>query len=298
MPSQQMPEPDYRLPVGYEHVYSGKVRDLWRTPDDQLLFVATDRISAYDWVLPTTIPDKGKILTATTLWWFDQLADLTGNHLVSVDVPEAVAGRAMVCTPLDMVPVECVARGYLTGSGLTDYVHSGNVCGVPLPAGLVDGSRLSEPIFTPATKAAVGDHDENISYEQAAQTVGGDVAEQLRELTLALYSRAEEIARARGILLADTKFEFGFDQSGRLLLADEVLTPDSSRYWPADQWRPGQPQQSFDKQFVRDWLTSPASGWDKSSDIPPPPLPEDVVRRTREKYLEVYQRLTGNPLPL
>lgn len=298
MPSQHMPPPDYRLPTGYTHIYSGKVRDLWRTPDDNLLFVATDRISAYDWVLPTTIPDKGKILTATSLWWFDQLADLTDNHLITTDVPEVVAGRAMVCTPLDMLPVEAVARGYLTGSGLTDYQRTGEVCGVPLPGGLVDGSRLPEPIFTPATKAAVGDHDENISYAQVLETVGEPVAEQLRDLTLALYARAEEIARERGILLADTKFEFGFDKSGRLLLADEVLTPDSSRFWPADQWQPGRPQPSFDKQFVRDWLTSPASGWNKNADVPPPPLPEDVVDRTREKYLEVYQRLTGQPLPI
>jgi phosphoribosylaminoimidazole-succinocarboxamide synthase len=293
MPTDSIPPPDYTLPPGYTHVYSGKVRDLWRTPDDNLLFVATDRISAYDWVLPTVIPDKGKILTATTLWWFEQLASITGNHLISTDVPAQVAGRAMVCTPLTMVPVECVARGYLTGSGLSDYQHSGTVCGVPLPEGLVDGSRLPEAIFTPATKAAIGDHDENISFTHMQELVGEDVAEQLRTLTLAIYRTAEAIARDRGILLADTKLEFGFDATGQLLLADEVLTPDSSRYWPADQWQPGRPQPSFDKQYVRDWLTSPASGWNRQSDTPPPPLPDDVVERTRAKYLDVYERLTG-----
>ena len=296
MPTGSIPPPDYELPPGYEHVYSGKVRDLWRTPEDQLLFVASDRISAYDWVLPTTIPDKGRILTATSLWWFEQLAELTGNHVISTDVPEAVAGRAMVCTPLDMVPVECVARGYLTGSGLSDYRATGAVCGISLPAGLVDGSRLPHTVFTPATKAALGEHDENVTFAQVADTVGAELAEQLRATTIAIYDRAHDIAAERGILLADTKFEFGFDSHGALLLADEVLTPDSSRYWPADEWRPGQAQPSFDKQFVRDWLTSPASGWDRHGDEPPPPLPDSVVAKTREKYLEVYQRLTGSQL--
>ena len=296
MPTGSIPPPDYELPPGYEHVYSGKVRDLWRTPEDQLLFVASDRISAYDWVLPTTIPDKGRILTATSLWWFEQLAELTGNHVISTDVPEAVAGRAMVCTPLDMVPVECVARGYLTGSGLSDYRATGAVCGISLPAGLVDGSRLPHTVFTPATKAALGEHDENVTFAQVADTLGAELAEQLRATTIAIYDRAHDIAAERGILLADTKFEFGFDYHGALLLADEVLTPDSSRYWPADEWRPGQAQPSFDKQFVRDWLTSPASGWDRHGDEPPPPLPDSVVAKTREKYLEVYQRLTDSQL--
>ena len=295
MPTNTVPPPDYDLPDGFTHVYSGKVRDLWRTPDGLLLFVATDRISAYDWILPTPIPDKGRILTAASLWWFSQLADLCGNHVVSTEVPDAVTGRAMVCRPLDMVPVECVARGYLTGSGLTEYRASGQVCGNPLPAGLVDGSELPESIFTPATKAAIGDHDENITFEQAAGIVGADQAAHLRDLTLRLYDRAREIARSHGIILADTKFEFGFDEAGTLTLADEVLTPDSSRYWPADAWAPGRPQPSFDKQYVRDWLTSPASGWDRAADVPPPPLPDDVVAATRAKYVEVYERLTGQP---
>ena len=275
-------------------MYSGKVRDLWRTPDDLLLFVASDRISAYDWILPTPIPDKGRILTAASVWWFEQLADMCGHHLVSTDVPEVVAGRAMITTPLDMVPVECVARGYLTGSGLSDYRATGSVCGVALPTGLVDGSRLPNPIFTPATKAVLGDHDENVDFATVANTVGTDLATTLRDTTLALYARAEEIAAERGIVLADTKFEFGFDAEGTLRLADEVLTPDSSRYWDARTWAPGGPQPSFDKQIVRDWLTSPASGWDRSSDTPPPALPEEVVARTRARYIEVYERLTGS----
>ena len=275
-------------------MYSGKVRDLWRTPDDLLLFVASDRISAYDWILPTPIPDKGRILTAASVWWFEQLADMCGHHLVSTDVPEVVAGRAMITTPLDMVPVECVARGYLTGSGLSDYRATGSVCGVALPTGLVDGSRLPNPIFTPATKAVLGDHDENVDFATVANSVGTDLATTLRDTTLALYARAEEIAAERGIVLADTKFEFGFDAEGTLRLADEVLTPDSSRYWDARTWAPGGPQPSFDKQIVRDWLTSPASGWDRSSDTPPPALPEEVVARTRARYIEVYERLTGS----
>ena len=293
MPTNTVPPPDYELPVGFTHVYSGKVRDLWRTPDGHLLFVATDRISAYDWILPTPIPDKGRILTAASLWWFEQLADICGNHVVSTNVPAAVAGRAMVCESLDMVPVECVARGYLTGSGLADYRAGGGVCGVPLPAGLLDGSQLPHPIFTPATKAAIGDHDENISFDAVAASVGEDLAERLRDVTLRLYGRAAEIAAERGILLADTKFEFGFDAAGTLVLADEVLTPDSSRYWPAAGWEPGHAQPSFDKQFVRDWLTSPESGWDRTSDEPPPPLPASVVADTRAKYVEVYELLTG-----
>lgn len=294
MPTDRVPPPEYTLPEGFVHVYSGKVRDLWRTPDDLLLFVASDRISAYDWILPTPIPDKGRILTAASVWWFEQLADMCGHHLVSTDVPEVVAGRAMITTPLDMVPVECVARGYLTGSGLSDYQATGSVCGVALPTGLVDGSRLPNPIFTPATKAVLGDHDENVDFATVANSVGTDLATTLRDTTLALYARAEEIAAERGIVLADTKFEFGFDAEGTLRLADEVLTPDSSRYWDARTWAPGGPQPSFDKQIVRDWLTSPASGWDRSSDTPPPALPEEVVARTRARYIEVYERLTGS----
>lgn len=300
---------------GWTHVYSGKVRDLY-VPEpgsaaatehgDVVLVVASDRISAYDFVLPTTIPDKGRVLTQLTLWWFEQLADVVGNHLVTAEVgpagvPDAVAGRAMVCRRLDMFPVECVARGYLTGSGLVEYRADGTVCGIALPGGLADGSRLPEAIFTPATKAAVGEHDENVSYEAVVATVGEADASALRDLTLAVYTRAEELARERGIILADTKFEFGRavdgPHAGQILLGDEILTPDSSRFWPADTWQPGQAQPSFDKQYVRDWLTSPASGWDRTSELPPPSLPDDVVERTRGRYLEAYRVLTGSELP-
>jgi phosphoribosylaminoimidazole-succinocarboxamide synthase len=301
---------------GWRHVYSGKVRDLY-LPDpvggaateaaairgadgaDVVLVVASDRISAYDHVLATPIPDKGRVLTALTVWWFERLADLVPNHLVSTDVPAAVAGRAMVCLRLDMVPVECVARGYLAGSGLTEYRVDRRVCGVALPEDLDDGSRLPEPIFTPAHKADLGEHDENITFEQVAERIGQADAARLRELTLAVYGRAEGITRRRGIVLADTKVEFGRpcgrggDPDGAFVLGDEVLTPDSSRFWPLEQWQPGRTQPSFDKQFVRDWLTSPASGWDRAGDQSPPPLPDDVVERTRDRYLEAYRRLTG-----
>jgi phosphoribosylaminoimidazole-succinocarboxamide synthase len=279
---------------GLTHVYSGKVRDLYAYPDGRLLFVASDRISAYDWVLPTVIPDKGKVLTAMTLWWFERLSDVVPNHLLSTDVPESVAGRAMVTRSLDMVPVECVVRGYLAGSGLADYRATGAVCGISLPPGLTDGSRLPEPVFTPATKAELGEHDENVSFDAVAQQVGAGTADELRRLTLAVYARAEAVARERGIIVADTKLEFGRDrETGGIVLADEVLTPDSSRFWPADAWEPGHAQPSFDKQFVRDWLTSPASGWSKDSGEGPPALPDDVVERTRAKYVEAYERLTG-----
>jgi phosphoribosylaminoimidazole-succinocarboxamide synthase len=279
---------------GLEHVYSGKVRDIYRYPDGRLLFVASDRVSAYDWVLPTPIPDKGRVLTQLSLWWFGQLADIVPNHVISADVPDEVAGRAMVGQALQMFPVECVARGYLTGSGLADYQRDDAVCGVRLPGGLVDGSRLPEPIFTPATKAVLGEHDENVDFDAVVATVGATDAETLRELTLAVYQRAEQIARDRGIIVADTKLEFGRDtQTGQIVLADEVLTPDSSRFWPADAWEPGHPQPSFDKQFVRDWLTSAASGWDRHSGDAPPPLPDDVVAATRAKYIEAYERITG-----
>ncbi len=280
------------------------MRDLYEMDDGSLLFVASDRISAYDFVLPTPIPDKGAVLTAMSIWWFEQLADVVPNHLISTDVPPEFAGRAMICERLDMLPVECIARGYLTGSGLSDYKRTGAVSGIPLPAGLVDGSRLPEPLFTPSTKAPIGEHDENISLADVEDTIGADAADELKRLTLAAYGRAEDIARARGIILADTKFEFGRRGArgaqgvkgagdGTIVLADEVLTPDSSRFWPADLYEPGHAQPSYDKQYVRDWLTSPASGWDKSSDTPPPPLPDDVVARTREKYIEAYERLTG-----
>jgi len=293
-PPELPPAPE--LP-GFRHAYSGKVRDLYVPVDDdtRLLVVATDRISAYDHVLSTPIPDKGRVLTQLSLWWFDQLADLVPNHLVDGRVPVAVEGRAVLARRLEMFPVECVARGYLTGSGLAEYAAGGAVCGVPLPAGLVDGSRLPEPIFTPATKAALGDHDENVDFEHVARLVGADAAHELRAVTLAVYARAETIARERGIVLADTKLEFGLDDRGRTVLGDEVLTPDSSRFWPAVSWAPGGPQPSYDKQFVRDWLTAPASGWDRHGDTPPPPLPDEVVAATRQRYVEAYERLTGLP---
>jgi phosphoribosylaminoimidazole-succinocarboxamide synthase len=288
MPSITAPAID-----GATHRQSGKVRDLYDLPDGRLLMVASDRISAFDFVLDTTIPDKGEILTRMALWWFDQLADVVPHHVLSTDVPDVVRGRAVICERLEMYPVECVARGYLAGTGLLDYQATGEVCGIALPTGLENGSRLPEPIFTPAAKGDFGEHDENVSYDAVVSTVGADVAASLRDLTLAVYSRAEEIARGRGILLADTKFELGRRADGTIVLADEVLTPDSSRFWPADQWQPGRAQPSYDKQFVRDWLLSPASGWDRSSGEAPPPLPADVVEHTRARYLEAFETLTG-----
>ena len=293
MSSAVAPTPEYELPEGYRHVYSGKVRDLYETPDGRLLFVASDRISAYDWVLPTPIPDKGRILTAMSLWWFDRLGDIVPNHVITTNVPAAVERRAMVCSKLEMFPVECVARGYLTGSGLVEYAASGSVCGVGLPPGLKDGSKLPKTIFTPATKAELGEHDENVTFDEVVAAIGQDEAQQLRRLTVAVYERAASVAADRGLLLADTKLEFGQRGDGAIVLADEVLTPDSSRYWPADQWEPGHAQPSYDKQYVRDWLTSPASGWDRHSGEAPPPLPDDVVEKTRAKYIEAYERLTG-----
>ncbi|MFC5727361.1 MULTISPECIES: phosphoribosylaminoimidazolesuccinocarboxamide synthase [Nocardioides] len=284
---------------GARHLHSGKVRDLYEVTEGphtgKLLMVASDRLSIFDFVLETTIPDKGEILTRMSLWWFEQLAELVPNHVVSTDVPEDVRGRAVVCERLDMFPVECVARGYLTGSGLLDYHATGEVCGIPLPAGLEDGSRLPAPIFTPATKADLGDHDENVDFAAVAVAVGAETAVELRDLTLRVYGRAEEIARERGIILADTKFEFGTARggSGAIVLADEVLTPDSSRYWPADDWQPGRAQPSYDKQIVRNWALSPESGWDKASGEAPPPLPQAVIERTRSRYIEAYERLTG-----
>jgi phosphoribosylaminoimidazole-succinocarboxamide synthase len=290
----EKPEP-IEVP-GLVHLHTGKVRELYRNEAGDLVMVASDRTSAYDWVLPTEIPDKGRILTQLSLWWFDRLSDLVPHHVISTDVPAGAPadweGRTLVCKSLAMVPVECVARGYLTGSGLAEYNESRTVCGLALPEGLVDGSELPGPIFTPATKAAVGDHDENVSYEEVAHQVGAETAAQLRQATLAVYGRARDIARGRGIILADTKFEFGFD-GDTLVIADEVLTPDSSRFWPADLWEPGRAQPSFDKQFVRDWLTSPESGWDRASEQPPPALPQHVVDATRAKYVEAYERLTG-----
>jgi len=278
---------------GAKHLHSGKVRDLYELESGDLLMVASDRMSAFDWILESVIPDKGKVLTAMSLWWFEQLH--VPNHIISTDVPAEVAGRAVVCEKLAIYPVECVARGYLSGTGLLDYNATGAVCGIPLPAGLVEGSRLETPIFTPASKAELGEHDENVSYDAVAATVGEESAAALRSLTLAVYSAARDIARERGIVLADTKFEFGRTLDGQILLADEVLTPDSSRFWPADQWQPGRPQVSYDKQYVRDWLTSAASGWDRHGGEKPPPLPDDVVEATRARYVEAYEQLTGHP---
>ncbi len=278
---------------GWKHVSSGKIRDLYVKDDDpdQLLVVTSDRISAYDYVLDTEIPDKGKILTQLSKWWFDQLN--IENHVISMEVPEEVAGRAMICERLEMFPIECVARGYLTGSGLAEYREDGTVCGIELEDGLTEASRLSKPIFTPAAKAEIGEHDENVSYERVVEMVGEDVAAALRGATLNIYSQAAELALERGIILTDTKFEFGARADGSLVLADEVLTPDSSRFWPADQWEEGKPTPSFDKQYVRDWLTSEESGWDRNSGENPPALPDEVVEKTRARYIEAFEVLTG-----
>jgi phosphoribosylaminoimidazole-succinocarboxamide synthase len=273
------------------HLHSGKIRDLYETDDGLLLMVASDRISAFDHVLQPDIPDKGAILTQLSVWWFDQLKDVVPNHLVGPG-PDS---RSVVCRPLEMVAVECVARGYLTGSGLIDYRRDSTVSGVLLPPGLDDGSRLPEPIFTPSTKAPMGEHDEPISFERVVEQVGAETAGELRRITLDVYRRGAEIARERGIILADTKIELGYDSDGVLTLGDEVLTPDSSRFWPADQWQPGRTQQSFDKQYVRDWLNSPESGWDKDSGTAPPRLPDEVVERTRQRYVEAFERITGAP---
>jgi phosphoribosylaminoimidazole-succinocarboxamide synthase len=278
--------------TGLEHLAAGKVRDMYSGPDGLLLVVASDRISAYDHVLPTPIPDKGRVLTALSVWWFERLSDLVPHHLVSVDdpaIPAGWRGRAMLVRRLEMLPIECVARGYLTGSGLGSYRQTGAVCGVPLPPGLVDGSRLPEPVFTPTTKAPVGGHDEAMTLGEVEAIVGPERAAQLRELTLAVYRRAAGIAAGRGILLADTKLEFGLDAEGVLTLGDEVLTPDSSRWWPADRWQPGRPQPSYDKQFVRDWLSA---HWDRQGE--PPPLPAGIVEQTRARYVEAYERITGS----
>ncbi|GAA1222126.1 MULTISPECIES: phosphoribosylaminoimidazolesuccinocarboxamide synthase [Streptomyces] len=290
----EKPEPQ-QVP-GLVHLHTGKVRDLYRNEAGDLVMVASDRMSAYDWVLPTPIPDKGRVLTQLSLWWFDQLSDLVPNHVLSTELPPGAPadwqGRTLICKSLRMVPVECVARGYLTGSGLVEYNESRTVCGLALPEGLTDGSELPAPIFTPATKAEVGEHDENVSYEEVVRQVGAETAAELRRMTLAVYGRARDIARERGVILADTKFEFGFDGE-TLIVGDEVLTPDSSRFWPAAEWEPGHAQPSFDKQYVRNWLTGPESGWDRKSEQPPPALPQQVVDATRAKYIEAYERLTG-----
>ncbi len=274
-------------------LHSGKVRDVYLddTADgDDLLLVASDRISIYDVVLPTPIPDKGALLTQLSLWWFDRLGDLVPHHVVSAtDVPAEFAGRAVRCRRLEMLPVECIARGYLAGLGLQEYRRNGTVSGVALPPGLVEGSKLPEPIFTPTTKAPVGEHDEFMTFDQVVDAVGADVAERLRELTLAVYTRGAEVAARGGIVVADTKLEFGRDAHGRIVLADEVLTSDSSRFWPADRWAPGGPQHAFDKQFVREW--SAGLDWDRTA--PGPEIPPDVVAATRARYVEAYQRITG-----
>lgn len=281
----------------YTPIATGKVRDIYRIDDATLLIVASDRISAYDYALEPAIPDKGRVLTAISAYFFDELASRMGvrNHLAGpLDderIPESVLGRAMVCHELEMLPFECVARGYLTGSGLKEYKRSGEVCGVELPDGLVEASKLETPIFTPATKAEQGEHDENVSFDVVAASLGEERAEQLRRATVEIFACAQELAAQRGIILADTKFEFGLDADGELVLGDEVLTPDSSRYWPADSYAEGKVQPSFDKQYVRNWLTSDASGWDGESI--PPQLPDDVVAATRARYIEAYERLSG-----
>lgn len=279
----------------YPHLASGKVRELYRVDDEHLLLVATDRISAYDYVLDSTIPDKGRILTAMSVFFFG-LVDAP-NHLAGPPddprIPDEVLGRALVVRKLEMLPVECVARGYLTGSGLLDYQASGKVCGIALPPGLVEASRFSVPLFTPATKAALGDHDENVSFARVIEMVGAVRANQLRDRTLQIYVQAADHTLKKGIIVADTKFEFGTDPAGNLLLADEIFTPDSSRYWPAADYREGVVQASFDKQFVRNWLTSEASGWDRHGSQPPPPLPDDIIEATRARYVEAYERISG-----
>lgn len=288
---------DYGLDAQFKHVYSGKVRDLYEAIDGRLLFVASDRISAYDWVLPSQIPDKGRILTAMSMWWFDRLQGILPNHVLSNNVPDQVRGRATYCEKLEMLPIECVARGYLAGSGYSDYLREQSICGNGLPPGLKEGAKLPKPLFTPATKAAIGDHDVNVTFDEVITSIGMEEAQQLKRFTLWVYEVAAEIALGRGLILADTKFEFGLGIVGanknQIVLADEVLTPDSSRYWPADQWQPGHSQPSYDKQYVRDWLTSPASGWDKDSGEAPPALPDEIIAKTRDRYVEAYEKLTG-----
>ncbi|HEY1639111.1 MAG TPA: phosphoribosylaminoimidazolesuccinocarboxamide synthase [Streptosporangiaceae bacterium] len=270
-------------------LHSGKVRDLYEDGAD-LIMVASDRVSVYDAVLPTPIPDKGAILTQLSLWWFERLGDLVPNHVISASrVPAEWAGRAIRCQRLEMIGVECIARGYLAGLGLQSYRADGAISGVALPDGLTEGSRLPEPVFTPTTKADAGQHDENIDFGRVAELAGAADAARLRELTLAVYRRGHELALDRGVIIADTKLEFGRAADGTIVLADEVLTPDSSRFWPADQWQPGRAQLALDKQFVRDW--SLRSGWDKQP--PAPPVPADVVEATRARYVEAYERITG-----
>ena len=268
---------------GWQHLRSGKVRDLYTNPKGELLIVASDRISAFDYILPTEIPNKGKLLTQLSNFWFEYLKDVVPNHIVTTEVPSEVLGRAVIVKPLIMFPVECVARGYLTGSGWAEYQKTQSVCGIALPAGLTDGSKLPTPIFTPATKAEDGEHDENITFEQCVEILGEQASEILRKLTLALYEKAHDYAATRGIILADTKFEFGIDEQGQVCLGDEALTPDSSRFWESES------HDSYDKQFVRNWLIN--SGWDRNS--PPPALPDDVVAKTQERYETAFKLITG-----
>ena len=273
-----------------ELVHSGKVRDLYADGDD-IILVASDRVSVYDVILPTPIPDKGKILTQLSLWWFGQLADVVPNHIVSAsDVPPEWAGRAIRCRRLEMIPVECIARGYLAGLGLASYQASGTISGVSLPPGLTEGAKLPAPVFTPTTKAAAG-HDEPLTYDETAATVGPETAAALKRITLEIYRRGAALAAERGVIIADTKLEFGRAADGSIVLADEVLTPDSSRFWPASSWAPGRPQHSLDKQFLRDW--SATLDWDRTP--PGPPIPDDIVAATRARYVDVYERLTGQP---
>ncbi|MGY4709540.1 phosphoribosylaminoimidazolesuccinocarboxamide synthase [Mycolicibacterium sp. CBM1] len=283
----------------YRHLASGKVRELYGIDDQHLLFVATDRISAYDYILDSLIPDKGRILTAMSVFFFGLISEQIDapNHLAGPPddprIPDDVLGRALVVRRLEMVPVECVARGYLSGSGLLDYQRTGTVCGIALPPGLVEASKFATPLFTPASKAEFGEHDENISFDRVVDMVGAQLADQLRDRTLQIYGQAADHALRKGIIIADTKFEFGVDADGRVVLADEVFTPDSSRYWPADTYQPGVVQPSFDKQFVRNWLTSAESGWDRYGPTPPPPLPDEIVDATRARYIEAYERISG-----
>jgi len=283
------PPPAPSIP-GWTHLRTGKVRDLYTNDKDEILLVASDRVSAFDWVMPTTIPGKGAILTQLSLFWFELLEDIVPNHIISFDVPTIVEDRAIIVQPLEMFEIECVARGYLTGSGWSEYQGNRAVCGNALPEGLLDGSKLPETIFTPATKAEVGDHDINIDFDTAAKSIGASEAQELKELTIALYDTAADFAKDRGIILADTKFEFGRNALGEIALGDEALTPDSSRFWELSTWAPGAPQASFDKQFLRDYLI--ATGWDRNS--PPPPLPQEIIEKTAARYEEAFYRLTGS----
>ncbi len=283
----------WQLPPTFKHLHSGKVRDLYQTPESNLLMIASDRISAFDYVLSSKIPDKGKILTALSLWWFDQLTQIVPNHLISTDVPASVTGRAVIVEKLEMLPIECVVRGYLVGSGFQDYELTGSICGHKLPKGLQLASKLPTAIFTPATKAEMGEHDQNISMDEVINLIGTDLASKVEQISLEIYNKASQIALNKGVVLADTKFEFGVRSDGTLVLADEVLTPDSSRFWDPTKIELGSSPESFDKQFVRNWLLSKESGWQKDL-TPPPVLPDQIISQTAAKYQQAYQLLTGN----